>query len=400
VIELGVLVLAMLSSTRWYQRIEAEKELYNRLGMHPYKYVGMPFVGGRTVLTFPDGTQIVQLITQEDFAIVGTSMNDQYLGGSDMGIDQERSGDSPLFRSMERGTIKTFIYLDERSVPKMKVWFLREDTTGIWESGAEVGWLKKEGDRFDMTTVLSSMPDELRDKLVVFWLGLEPYLKESALELVADSHDEKSPSQSIRYLQRCFLDNLEMEDYDEYRYNREYFMHVLSEDGTDEWEDYLLRAQDQVFKDANKLMDIVRRDLGLLVQDRLGRSQWHDYKVGVPDTIFALPKLQLRLRIAIRFPDADWLWRNRIKDQGEDSWFSHMYQFKEPLVAWELYSAGGELLGTVPYREGPLGLFRKFMHLDEYLARWGQSLADEVEEIKRDVPHSWVVDPSTLLPIH
>lgn len=402
--ELGTLLLAVLAATKWHESdVETYKELYSRLGLHPYLYIGMPFVGGNKVLEFPDGSAFVELVTQQDFAVAGTSMNDGYIGGDLHGREEERRGDSPLFHAHQENKARIFVYVNERSVPVMRVWFLKDrlayynrDEKEAWTVGyafsPNVLWL--DSDRRGKS--LPFVPDEIRDRLLVFWLGIEPSLREDGVTLASASHGETHPLVALKELRRDLSDPGKNGLEDEQLFNMSTLHAASGDDDVSEWLDSTI---EELFNKSSSLMYNLGRKLDIqimeLPRDANPHRIWVDYKIGIPDTPYAIPSYQPRIRFVIRQPSAAWLRNNRIPDEMHPG----RLKLKTPLVYWQFFSpVGDKSLGWTSYANSPIGLLNKFMGLQDYIDRWVKDLEDEVLYVPQDVPHRWIVDPATLLP--
>jgi len=429
---LGPLLLAVLASDRRMGR-EANKlkELHTRLGLGDYLYVGMPFHGGRTVVVFDDGSRLVELVTQEDFAVAGTSLMNFQVGGMTHGREEERRGDGVLWECTVDRTSIVIVYVDAQNVPQAHLSIRRSSSYN--SSSHQPGTVQvldfmgpnfKYRDRFDETELrYGKIPEELQDKILSVWLDLRPHLSHSVEELTAAAFGE--PNNQVEYdkiKKKWNRDHgVSMGLSDNSEYNRMYYQWRFLEEKSvldyDEEEDKSgldreMEEHEEVFsKEGPRLvqeLDLLgilsfteqqpffRTSHGKLTGSRQASTLRWAWDVSVPDTGYALlgqPDFTLELRMSR--PNASWLRKNRIIDP--DNPYSLEVKLPRPLLYWRLKDPAGNTVSDAPYETGLFDLIETYTPMRELLAGQDQSLLEDATVVDKETQRRWIVPIQELI---
>lgn len=428
---LGPLMLAVLASDRrFYREVEKLKELHTRLGLGDYLYIGMPFHGGRTVVAFDDGSRIVELVTQEDFAIAGTSLKNFQVGGDTRGREEQREGDGLLLKRKHKRRSVVLVYVDAQNIPQAHLLINREFPGLSDEGPGELTVLSygrpsfKYRDRFDEQELhYGTVPEELQDKILSVWLDLAPYMRDTPEELAAAAFGEEHNANRYERIKESWLrdhsprwgisDNSEYNRiYYEWRYLDEKPFLDDDEEEDKDGLDTAMHEQEEAFsKDGPHLVNQIDR-LGIvsfteqrpffktlhgkLTGVRQASTLRWAWDVSVPGTAYALlgqPDFILELRMGR--PNAAWLHKNRIRDPENP--YSSEVKLPKPLLTWRLKDPAGKTIAQEPYETGLFDLLEAHTPMRNLLVEQTRSLSEDAKVVADDTQRRWIVPIAELI---
>lgn len=418
-----LLLAALASDSSDSSRLEKLKELRTRLGLGRHSWIGMPFHGGRTVVTFGDGSRMVQLLTQEDFALAGTSMNHFELGGSLISRREgwsERDGDSTLFSIVQKDLGRVLVYVDSGAIPQLYLLLRRGPEPGqIHVSNFRRPLIghRQHGEEVPFGVI----PGPLQDKVLAVWLDLLPWMNETKAGLAAMAFNDSHHQEDFEVLKSRWRRTQGLASATNDEYARIYFSwrYLEEKSGLDDEEqddkdaldgemDDMLRGvtravsdlvSDARFIDAfsmNTLRPFPRHVHGKTGSTRLPTSIRWSWEVSIPGTPFAMlgaPDFILELRML--YPTMTWMREHRSLDSKNPD--HSKVELDRPLITWLWLDNTGKKLDEEPYEEGPFALLEDYTPLRQQLDQQQVTLTEDANIVSEDTPRHWSVEISDLL---
>jgi len=420
----SILMAAILASTEQYSSSEDRlKELHSRLGLGLMPYPGMPFVGGLPVLEFADGSQIVRLLTKEDFDIAGASLDNYRMTKGDY------RSKTPILRELsDSGGALIFIYRNRDKVPEfmIKLDNQGQDAPGQWNTG-----------NYSREVVLAShleshlttaLPDALADKLLAFWLDLGSFLVESVAVRTARALGEGRQQFTLKkrtadlprpneetvcdWREQYYIRRYYEEEGDE----TEYLYQPDTGEENEDYEDYQTaldvtsRSEIAFEREADELM-LAYENLDLfnvpLLRGKMtvkgkraihGRSEWawqrFERSWEIEDRTsaeFLLDTWSYELILVRREPNMNWMREHLIRNKEGLLPFGFR-RFDKLLVYWKLTNRAGQRIGKlVPYAEGPWSLLNEALGISTAATEEEVVLREDAAAVASETQRTWLI---------
>lgn len=403
---LAVLLLSMLASTEWYEEREDRlRELYKQLGLGFVPARGMPLPGGIPVLRFDDGSEVVRLVTVDDFLIAGASLGSFHLGGStrfDVWRENvERVCNSGVFTQVKSGKTVAFVYRNAEMIPVAWMWL---DRMAALKNKYTIS-RNPSAPNIDMP--LGDVPQKVQDHVLAFLLDLHPYLVDTEADIVAAVLEEKNVLTEWEDLKRSFRGSRDVQRA-VHDFNNAMFIIELWEKEGDflepNIEDEIARYDDALESEKNAIYTIddkasilliklkelgLHFHIGLEEEDEVSRRKdvtaWKLTDPSSPEAL--LDSYSHKLLLVRTNPMLQWMREHLIRDEGGE-----IDAFDEPLVYWVIDDAyGNPVSDVVPFQEGPFSLFDQLFDVERVLKRDAESFVEDGEQVRRSVSRKWLV---------
>ena len=445
---LTTILLAVLTSyAEDSDRNEFFKELVTRLGLGNRFWLGMPFTGGRTVVWFPDGTKIVQLLDMHDFAVTGTSLGNFQIAGQErsdlmgeripaMPYESQLSS-SLLYRlwASDEPSAITLVYVDERNIPQAHMVIRHKSSSNPELVIFERIPLFKMRDRRGDWRPMGEVPRDLEDKILSVFLDIQPYTSNTILQIAAAVFGEKDVlGDMIRIRNRW-----DQDQGGPFGLNSEYNKNIMvlrylesSEATQGERKDDLdpllawweKEIREVAIDDARDLIsEINELDIIDIVQFlypeynqivvppkqqnlpsgvQRSRTEMWRWKISLRDSprrLLGKEFFDYQLQLRIFYPRLRWLRKNLIVDQS-DPHGPMSKSYGRPLITWALLDHLGNRIDSVAYEEGPFPLLDRHLNLGQLVQDFASSLMEDVEVVDKETIRHWMVSiPELISPI-